>query len=448
MALTALAIYKLLPKTNCRECNFPTCLAFAMQLAAKKVSLADCPYASDQAKAELEGASVPPIRLVTVGTGDRKLEVGNETVMFRHEQTFYHPTGIAVEVADDLSDDEIKARVAAINKLRFERVGLKIAVDLVAVREKSGDAARFAQVVGAVQAASDFPLVLISDRVDALDAALKVSKDGKPLLCGATEGNLEKAGELAKASGCPLVVRSDSGLEKLAEMTQKLVDAGLTDLVLDVGTRQTQEALSRLTQIRRSALKKSFRPLGFPTIAFADGEDPYLQAARASAYVAKYAGFVVVTLIEPWQILPILTARQNIYTDPQKPIQVKADIYAVGGVTENSPLLVTTNFSLTYYTVEGDVESSRVPAYIAAIDTEGTSVLTAWAAEKLTVENVTQMLNKDGGAKDKVSHHKVIIPGLVAVMTAKLKEQSGWEVLVGPKESSGIPRFLKSEWSA
>jgi acetyl-CoA decarbonylase/synthase complex subunit gamma len=230
-------------------------------------------------------------------------------------------------------------------------------------------------------------------------------------------------------------------------MTQKLMDSGLTDLVLDVGSGQAGEALSRLTQIRRSALKKTFRPLGFPTIAFAESDDPYVQISQASAYVAKYASIVVVSAMEPWQILPLLTVRQNIYTNPQKPIQVKPGIYAVGNVDENSPLLITTNFSLTYYTVEGDVEASRVPAYIAAIDTEGTSVLTAWAAEKMTVENVTQMLNQDGGAKDKVAHRKVIIPGLVAVMTAKLKEESGWDVLVGPKESSGIPKFLKSEWS-
>ena len=447
MALTALAIYKLLPKTNCRECNFPTCLAFAMQLAAKKVSLSDCPYASDEAKATLEGASVPPIRLVTVGTGDNKLEVGNETVLFRHEETFYHPTGIAVEVSDDLSDGEITEKVQAINGLKFERVGFEIKVDLIAVRDRSGDPARYAQVVERVQAASNYPLVLMSENTDALDAALKVSKAGKPLICGANEANLEQAGQLAKTHACPLVVRSDNGLEKLAEMTQKLMDSGLTDLVLDVGSRQTGDVLSAMTQIRRSALKKTFRPLGFPTIAFADAEDPYLQVAQASAYVAKYASIVVVSGMEPWQILPLLTVRQNIYTDPQKPIQVKPDIYAVGNVDDSSPLLVTTNFSLTYYTVQGDVEASRVPAYIAAIDTEGTSVLTAWAAEKLTVDNVAQMLNQDGGAKDKVAHRKVIIPGLVAVMTAKLKEESGWDVLVGPKESSGIPKFLKSEWS-
>ena len=447
MALTALAIFKLLPKTNCRECNYPTCLAFAMQLAAKKASLDECPYVSDEAKAELDGASVPPIRLVTIGKGDRKLQVGNETVLFRHEQTFYHPTGLAVEVGDDLSDDQLKARVEAINRLKFERVGLKLEVDLVAVRDNGGDAARYAHAVETAQAASDYPLVLISDSADCLEAALKVSKDGKPLICGANEQNLQQVGDMAKAGGCPLVVRSDSGLEKLAEMTQKLMGSGLTDLLLDVGSRDTAQVLSQMTLIRRSALKKTFRPLGFPTIAFADAQDPYLQAAQASAYLAKYASIVVVTAAEPWQILPILTVRQNIFTDPQKPIQVKPGIYSVGNPDQNSPVLVTTNFSLTYYTVEGDVEASRVPAYIAAIDTEGTSVLTAWAAEKLTVENVTEMLNQDGGAKDKVGHRKVIIPGLVAVMTAKLKEQSGWEVLVGPKESSGIPRFLKSEWS-
>lgn len=444
MALTALEIYKHLPKTNCRECGFPTCLAFAMQLAAKRASLDQCPHVSDEAKAALEGASAPPMRLVTVGAGDKKkLEVGNETVLFRHEEKFYHPTGIAVEIRDELSDDEVKERTEYVNSLKFERVGTEIEVDLVAVRNSSGDPGRFREVVEEVDKLSRFPLILISDDPDALRSAAEVAKDGRPLLYAANEENYEQVGAAAKEFGCPLAVYGES-LEELAELTGKLSSMGVEELVLDPGTRHPREALERLTLMRRLALKKNFRPLGYPTIAFTSDSDPYQEAAEASLYIAKYAGIVVLRHAETWEVLPLLTERYNIYTDPQKPIQVEPGVYEIGEVTEASPVLVTTNFSLTYYTVAGDVEASRVPSYIIVVDTEGTSVLTAWAADKFTPEKVAEMLNKKTDIKQRVKHRKVVIPGLVAVMTAKLREESGWDVLVGPRESSGIPKFLKA----
>jgi len=444
MALTALEIYKHLPKTNCRECGFPTCLAFAMQLAAKRVSLDQCPYVSEEARAALEGASAPPMKLVTVGAGDKKkLEVGNETVLFRHEEKFYHPVGIAAEIRDELSDDEVEERTEYINNLRFERVGTEIEVDLVAVRNSSGDPGRFRDVVEKVDKLSRFPLILISDDPSALHGAAEVAKDGRPLLYAANGGNWEQVGATAKEFGCPLAVYGES-LEELAELTGKLTSMGVEELVLDPGTRHPREALERLTLMRRLALKKNFRPLGYPTIAFTSDGDPYQEAAEASLYIAKYAGILVLRNAQTWQVLPLLTERYNIYTDPQKPIQVEPGVYEIGEVTEASPVLVTTNFSLTYYTVAGDVEASRVPSYIIVVDTEGTSVLTAWAADKFTPEKVAEMLNEKTDIKDKVKHRKVVIPGLVAVMTAKLKEESGWEVLVGPRESSGIPKFLKA----
>ncbi|HID10321.1 MAG TPA: acetyl-CoA decarbonylase/synthase complex subunit gamma [Candidatus Latescibacteria bacterium] len=444
MALTALEIYKHLPKTNCRECGFPTCLAFAMQLAAKRASLDQCPYVTEEAKAALEGASAPPMRLVTVGAGDKKkLEIGNETVLFRHEEKFYHPLGIAIEVRDDLPDEEVEARVKYIDGLKFERVGTEIEVDLVAVRNASGDPERFRAVVEKAHRLSRFPLILISGDPEALRGGADAAKDGRPLLYAANKDNWEQVGTIAKEFGCPLTVYGED-LEELAELTQKLLGMGVQDLVLDPGTRHPREALERLTLMRRLALKKNFRPLGYPTIAFTNGGDPYAEAAEASVYVAKYAGMLVLQNAETWQVLPLLTERYNIYTDPQKPIQVEPGVYEVGEVTDTSPVLVTTNFSLTYYTVAGDVEASRVPSYIIVVDTEGTSVLTAWAADKFTPEKVAEMLNERTDIKDKVRHRKVVIPGLVAVMTAKLREESGWDVLVGPRESSGIPKFLKA----
>jgi len=452
MALTALEIYKNLPKTNCKDCGFPTCLAFAMQLAQKKKSLDDCPHVTEEGRAALEGASAPPIRLVTLGAGPSKLEIGNETVLFRHEETFYHPTGVAVVVSDALSDDELAAALERANGLEFERVGTVIRIDLVAVRNDSGDPARFQQAVEKAVATSRFPLILMSENAQAQAQAVEVARVGKPLLYAATSENYEAMANLAKSSGCPLAVRAE-GLEGLADLTQKINALGVQDLVLDPGSRELAQTLADLTQIRRAALRKSFRPLGYPTIAFAappcppltkGGYDPYQETASASALVSKYAGIVVMEGMEPWQILPVLTARYNIYTDPRKPIQVKPDVYEIGEVNENSPVLVTTNFSLTYYTVAGDVEASRVPAYIVVVDTEGTSVLTAYASEKFTAEKTAQVLCEEGGIKEKVAHRKVIIPGLVAVMTAKLKDASGWDVLVGPRESSGIPKMLRA----
>jgi acetyl-CoA decarbonylase/synthase complex subunit gamma len=238
-----------------------------------------------------------------------------------------------------------------------------------------------------------------------------------------------------------------SDLEKAAELTPKLAAAGAEDLVLDVTAGSLVATLQALTKVRRLALRKNFRPLGYPCMAIPTSADEEVALAEAASYAAKYAGIVVTDAIEPWQILPILTVRMNIYTDPRKPVQVESKLYEIGAVTDKSPLLLTTNFSLTYYTVEGDVEASRVPSFIGVIDTEGTSVLTAWASEKLTAEKAAKFLNSEE-VKSKVSHGKVIIPGYVAVMSGKLEDEAGWQVLVGPRESSGIPKYLKTMWKA
>jgi len=442
MALSGLDIYKLLPKTNCKECGFPTCLAFAMQIAAKKVELSKCPHVSDEAKGKLESASQPPIRLITIGTGDNKLEIGNETVMFRHEETFYHPAGIALLVDDTLSSDELEKRVAQINKLKFERVGQQINANLIAIRCASSKADTFAEAVKKIAASTDLNLILMSEDAQILKAAADAVKDKRPLLYAATKDNVEAVAKVAKETSCPLAVKADT-LDELAELTQKLTSLGVEDLVLDSGNKTLPEKINDLTQIRRLALKKTFRPLGYPTLAITQEKDAYQEITEASSYVAKYAGIVIMRSAEPWQILPILTVRQNIFTDPQKPLQVEAKIYEIGAVNDKSPVLVTTNFSLSYYTVESEVEGSRVPAYIISSFAEGMSVLTAWAAEKFTAESIAKTL-EESGIKDKISHKEVIIPGYVAVLSGKLEEESGWKVKVGPKEASGIPTYLKT----
>ena len=442
MALSGLDIYKLLPRTNCRECGFPTCLAFAMQIAAKKVELSKCPHVTDEAKKALESASRPPIRLVTIGSGEQKLDVGNETVMFRHEETFYHPTGIGFLIEDTQDASQIDERIAKINKLKFERVGQQISVDLIAIKCSSGKKETFQEVVKKVLSKSQLNPILMSEDPEVIKAVAPLTKERRPLIYAATKDNVEPMLKLAKELSLPLAVKGNS-LEELSDLVQKITAQGVEDLVLDSGSKHLSQKINELTQIRRLALKKTYRPLGYPTIAITSTQDPYQEVTEAATYVAKYASIVIMKGVESWEVLPLLTMRQNIYTDPQKPLQVESKVYEIGQVNDKSPVLVTTNFSLTYYTVEAEVEGSRIPSYIISSYSEGLSVLTAWAAEKFTAETITKSLN-ECGIKDKVSHQEIIIPGYVAVLSGKLEEDSGWKVRVGPKEASGIPLFLKA----
>ncbi len=443
MALKALDIFKLLPKTNCKKCGSPTCLAFSMKLAQKQASLDDCPDVSDESKAELEGSSAPPIQLVTIGGGPKKLEVGNETVMFRHDESFYHPPGIGSIIPDDLDAEALAEHVAAIGKLQFHRVGTDIGVNVVGVENASGDKDRFVAAVESAQGLG-LPLVLIATDAANMGAALDVCAADRPLVHGASADTCDAFAALAAEKKCPLVVSGDS-LESLAELTEKAKAAGVEELVLDVSAGGIVDSLASLTAARQLAIKKGLRSLGYPCLVTCSDDDVFGNIGECSTYVAKYAGVVLTRLYKPEHILPILTVSQNIYTDPRKPIQVEPKLYEVGAVTADSPLLLTTNFSLTYYTVEGEVEASRVPAYIGVIDTEGTSVLTAFAADKLTSADVAEFLNSDT-VTSKVSHKKVIIPGYVSVMSGAVKEDSGWDVLVGPREASGISKYLKTVW--
>lgn len=447
MALSGLEIYKLLPKTNCKKCGSPTCLAFAMQLAAKKISLDKCPYVSDEAKARLSAAAAPPIRLVSLGRGEEEVKVGNETVLFRHEQTFHHPAGIGCIISDTLSPADLEAKLAAIEKLEFERVGQKIKVNLLAIKNDSKDKDKFKEAVEKVCHQTQKSLVLMSRDPEAMEKALSVVGDRRPLLHAADQENHVKMAELAKQKSLPLVVFAPD-LEGLANLTQAVVGLGVEDIILDTGEKPLRKKLYDLTQIRRQALKKNFRPLGYPVLVDAGlqrrhGDGGFQNLAEGAIYLAKYAGLILFSNLSPEMTLPILTLRQDIYTDPQKPSQVEPKIYEIGQVTDKSPVIVTTNFSITYYTVAGEVEASKVPTFLIAANAEGMSVLTAWAAEKFTAESIARIL-KESDISKKVSLRQVIIPGYVAVLSGKLEEDSGWKVLVGPREASGIPAFLKS----
>lgn len=436
MGLTGLQIFKLLPKTNCKECDFPTCMAFAMALANAKTTLDACPYVSDEAKEQLESAAAPPIKKVILGAGDFTRIMGDETELFRHDKRFNNETVIALEVADT---DDVAAKVETFKDLVFERVGLQYFVDALAVKNASGDADKFKAAVETVVNNTDRCLVLISEDVDAMAKALEVAAERKPLIYAATSDNYEKMVELAKANGCPLAVKGN-GIADTAELIDK-VAALYKDLVIDTGARQLSQVVGDLTQIRRSALKR-IRTFGYPAMAFTTAEDSGEEIAEATIYISNYASMIVMKTDDKAELLPLLSWRQNLYTDPQKPIAVEPGLKEVGEVTADSPVYVTTNFSLTYYIVEGEVEGSKIPAYIISVDTGGISVLTAYADNKFNGETIAAAM-KECGIDDKVNHKNIVIPGGVAVISGKLEEESGWKVLVGPREAAGIPKFAR-----
>ncbi|RLC59245.1 MAG: acetyl-CoA decarbonylase/synthase complex subunit gamma [Chloroflexota bacterium] len=445
MALTGLQIYKLLPRTNCKECGFPTCLAFAMKLAAKQAELAACPYVSEEAKAQLAAAAAPPIRLVTVEGPGHKVEVGNETVLFRHEKTFYHKPGIFVRVKDTMPLDEIKAAVKAAMDYSVEYVGMDLFLDGIAVEAASGDADAFAAAVQAVREVTDRPLILIAEDPAVMEAGVKAAEGTRPLLYAATPDNWEPMAALAKEAQVSLAVRSLDGLGNLAELAEQIKGKGVQDLVLDPGVRDPVSTLVTLTQLRRLALKKNFRPLGYPIITF-PGEgaaDPMEEAMLASQHIAKYGGFIVLDHLTPASAYALLVLRENIYTNPQEPIQVQPGIYEINEPKPDSPLMVTTNFSITYFSVANEVDGSGLPGWLLVADAEGMSVLTAWAAGKFDAERIAKSV-KTTSIESKISHHKLIIPGHVAVLMGELEEElPGWEILVGPREAVDLPGYLK-----
>ncbi len=445
MPLTGIEIFKLLPKTNCGDCGVPTCLAFAMQLASGKVELSACPHVSEESKEKLAEASAPPILPVTIGIGDRALKIGGETVMFRHEKRFENPPGIAILIKDTMDDAEVSARLGKLKNLQYERVGLFLRPELVAVKSESGDPQKFESMMGKVVQGGDGGIILMSDNPDVLAAGLKACADRKPLIYAATKDNADKVMELAKANSCPVAVKG-SGLEEVAELTEKLTQAGLKSIVIDSGSRTTRQAFEDQIIIRSAALNKKFRPLGFPTITFPCEmtDDPMKEALLASMFVAKYGGIIVLSDFRGESLFPLLVERMNIFTDPQRPLATQEGIYTVGGPGENSPVVITTNFSLTYFLVSGYLESSRVPSWLLVKDTEGLSVLTAWAAGKFSADIIGPFVKKCG-IMDKVKHHKLIIPGYAAVESGGLEEElPGWEILVGPREGAHIPAYIKA----
>jgi acetyl-CoA decarbonylase/synthase complex subunit gamma len=364
MALSGIQIYKLLPQTNCKECGFPTCLAFAMKLAAKQVELAACPYVSEESKSQLAESAAPPIRLVALKSNGYEVKAGNEVVLFRHEKTFYNRPGIFIQVKDSETDEVISARVSAADAYAVSYVGIELSVSGFAVKAESGDAARFAQVVKLVRQHTHKPLILAAEGPAAAAAGLQALPVGEmALLHAARVENWEQMADLAMQHKAALAIEAAS-VDTIAELVEKIKAKGLEDLVLDAGSGSLGEQLTFATLVRRLALKKNFRTVGYPMIAF-----PKTVAAATQA-VAKYAGFIVLEEFKPELVYPLLVLRENIYTDPQKPIQVQPGVYEINSPNADSPLLVTTNFSITYFSVANEVEGSGLPAWLVVCDAD------------------------------------------------------------------------------
>jgi len=418
-----------------------------MNLASGKAELDSCPYVSDEAKEKLAEASAPPIRPVTLGAGVRELRIGGETVMFRHEKTFYNPTGLAALVPSDIDAGGLDRKLKGWNALQYERVGLNLRPELVALKDVNGDSTAFAAAAKKIAAESEFGLILMTETPAVMKAAVEVCAYKRPLLYAAGPENATEMGDLAKSSGLPLAVRA-ARVEDLIALTDQLTGMGLKDLVLDSGARELKKVFEDQVLIRRAPLKAANRSLGFPTITFPCemARNLDMETVIASMLIAKYAGIVVLSDFKGEALFPLLLERLNIFTDPQRPMTVTEGIYEVGAPDENSPVLVTTNFSLTYFIVSGEIEGSRVSSWLLIKDTEGLSVMTAWAAGKFSGDEVGMFVKKSGIA-DKVSHRRVIIPGYAAAISGEMEEElPDWEVLIGPRDASLIPKFLK-EWS-
>ena len=444
MGLSGIQIFKLTPKKNCKECGCPTCMAFSMKVAQGALEISKCPHMSEDALAQLSEATAPPMKTIKVGSGDNEFTLGGETVLFRHEKTFVSKTRYAVALCTCMDDAAIDAKLAAIPKVDYERISERMFVEMIYVNYEDGaDKDRYVEIVKKA-AALGRTLVLGCKDVEAAKAALAVCKDGKPVLNGADASNYAEMSAVATEAGVVLGV-TGADLNELYDTVAALEKAGNKNLILDVGTKSIKEAYGNAVQIRRAALKDQDRIFGYPTLVnlavLAHG-DRNMQQALASLFTMKYGSIVVMEQLDYAEALPLFGLRQNVYTDPQKPMKVEPGIYALNGADENSLCLTTVDFALTYFVVSGELERSGVPCNLIISDAGGLSVLTAWAAGKLSSTSVAKYIQEN--IEDKVKCRKLIIPGKVAVLKGDIEAKlPGWEVIVAPLEAVQLVKFLK-----
>jgi acetyl-CoA decarbonylase/synthase complex subunit gamma len=466
MALTGLQIQKLLPKTNCKECGSNTCLAFAMKLANKKADLSQCPYASEEAKLALGAASEPPVRGVALGK-DKSLKLGEETVLYRHDRTFVHQTAIAVNVNDTDAASATDATLNAVKSYLLERVGEKLVIDAVGVSQRCEEASGFVDLCRKAYEVTGKPVVVRGKTTDAVRAAAVALAGSHSLLVAPDEDSADALALVAKEHGHALAITAPD-VDRLFAVADRIKKTGFNDLVLMFQTHSLAEQFQTNSIARRAAIRDNVKPMGYAMLRFVGetrgtvpffandrekgdsplGADALDATAEAATEIDKYGGIIVLPTFDPAQLAPLMTLRQNIYTDPQKPIQVEPKVYPIGEPNENSPVFLTTNFSLTYFIVSGEIENAGISAWLVVPECEGMSVLTAWAAGKFSGGSIAKFC-KEIGLDNQVKTRKIVIPGYVAQISGELEEGlPGWQVLVGPAEAADLESFIKARVSA
>jgi acetyl-CoA decarbonylase/synthase complex subunit gamma len=461
--LSPIDIYKLLPKTNCKECGQDNCMAFATKIVNREVNIDQCPpllkKENEKAYAKLKDLLKPAVKEVIVGVGDKAKKLGGKLVMYRHEFTYQNPTAIAIDVTDEMPEQQVISRVQHTENFSFEYIGNTLKLDMIAIRCTSEDAEKFKAVVKKVSETTKMPLILCTLNPAIAEAGLMAAPKARPLLYAANTSNWKDMAELALMYNCPLVVSAPNDLSTLVSLAKTLIAYGVTDLVLDPGTFMNEglvDTLNNFTMLRRAACKggeelAGLPLMGIPMVAWVDkgetAEDliKWREAYIASMLIVRYADVLVMHGNDGWSLLPTTVLRQNIYTDPRKPVAVAPGLKVFGTPDENSPVFFTSNFALTYYTVASDLDTNKLNAYLIVVETEGSAIDSGVAGRKLTAERVADAI-KASGIESKVKHRKIIIPGKASRISGEIEELSGWKVQVGPRDSSEIPKYLIEKW--
>ena len=461
--LSPIDIYKLLPKTNCKECGLENCMAFATKLVNREIPLDKCApllkKENEKSYLKLKEMLKPPVKEVIVGVGDKAVKLGGKLVMYRHEFTYTNPTAIAIDVTDEMSETEVLDRVKKTEAFSYEYIGYTLKLDMIAVRSTSNDPEKFKAVVKKVAENTKLPLILCSMNANVLEAGLMAAPNARPLLYAATTENWKDVAELALMYKCPVVVSAPNDLSLLVSLVKTLIAYGVEDLVLDPGTFPDDglpDTINNFTMLRKAACKGGEELAGLPLLGVpmaswvdkgetADELVKWREAYLAGMLITRYADALIMHGLDGWALLPNAVLRQNIYTDPRKPVAVDPGLKMFGTPDEKSPVFFTTNFALTYYTVASDLESSKLNAYLIVVDTEGSAVDSGVAGRKLTADKVADAL-KSTGIEGKVTHRKLIIPGKASRISGEIEELSGWKVQVGPRDSSEIPKYLIDKW--
>jgi acetyl-CoA decarbonylase/synthase complex subunit gamma len=445
-------IYRLLPKTNCAKCGEASCMAFATKLSDKETDLELCTQLAADEMEKLENLLAPAVREITIGKGEKAMILGGDEVLYRYELTYYNPTPLVIDVNDNMDEEALNERIKIIEATEFERTGEKLILDGIAVRNVSGNKDKFAETALKLKS-SKLPLVLCSLDPEAIKAALEKVGDEKPLLYAATENNIEDMASLAIEYNCPITLFVPNDLEKMKELSRILRSKGIKDIVLDPGTYVDEgigDTLDNFVMIRRLAIEEKdedfrFPILGIPALTWLYEKDEVQggikEATIAATLMNKYADMLIIHGTNIWELIPVLTLRQSIFTDPRKPQMVDPGLYEFGELDENSPVLMTTNFALTYYTVEGDLKSGKANCYLLVLDTEGRAVDVSLAGGQQSGKSVADLI-KESGIEGKVKTRTLIIPGLSAPLSGEIEDESGWEVLVGPRDSSAVSDFF------